>query len=229
MKYSEIFTSIQGEGAMAGAPSTFIRFSMCDLRCWWCDTPYTSWVPEQKQITTPEIMKQIPRDAPSCTVITGGEPMLWGQPHELPRLTDLLKRRKQHITIETNGRHFVPDLQCDLMSISPKLKSSTPMNDDRWRIRHDNLRINLDSLLDLIRVFEYQLKFVVDSDEDMKELLDLITQLDANPKRVFLMPQARNREQLQKRQEWVIGLCMKHDFRYSPRLHIDVWGNRRGT
>ena len=154
--------------------------------------------------------------------------MLWKQDYELPRLTHQLKRFDYHVTIETNGRHFVPGVLCDLMSISPKLKSSTPMDDDVWRKRHDDLRINLDALLDLTSTYDYQLKFVIDSGEDLKEMLELLPQLDIDPRKVYLMAQARTRKELIEKKEYVIGYCMKYGFHYSPRLHIDIWDNRRG-
>src|SRR5580704_13278823 len=75
MKIAEIFYSIQGEGVLAGVPSVFVRTSGCNLRCKWCDTPYTSWKPEGEEMTVDAILDKV-RDYPALfAVVTGGEPM----------------------------------------------------------------------------------------------------------------------------------------------------------
>src|ERR1700704_5838800 len=101
MKVSEIFYSIQGEGMLTGVPSVFVRTSGCNLRCVWCDTPYTSWTPEGPEMAIEEIAKEVARyPATAHVVITGGEPMLF------PSVVELAARLKaagHHITIETAG------------------------------------------------------------------------------------------------------------------------------
>jgi len=115
MRIAEIFYSIQGEGRLAGIPSVFIRTSGCNLRCVWCDTPYTSWKPEGKEWTLKEILAEVKKYPASQVVITGGEPFLV---HEIEELTKRLRRKKYHITIETAATIF-KSVTCDLISMSP--------------------------------------------------------------------------------------------------------------
>ena len=123
LKIAELFYSLQGEGALVGMPSVFVRTSGCNLRCAWCDTPYTSWQPEGDGASAGRRSwtkcRRIPR---SYVVVTGGEPMI--APEIVP-LTERLRASGMHITIETAGTVFQP-VACDLMSISPKLANSTP-------------------------------------------------------------------------------------------------------
>src|ERR1700716_933574 len=120
MKISEIFYSVQGEGILVGVPSVFVRTSGCNLRCTWCDTPYTSWQPEGEECALEQIVAEVERYPARHVVITGGEPMI---APEIVTLTQMLRERQRHITIETAGTIFVP-VACDLMSISPKLANS---------------------------------------------------------------------------------------------------------
>src|SRR4051794_8512532 len=137
MLISEIYCSLQGEGLLTGTPSVFVRASGCNLRCWFCDTPYTSWQPEGEDWSVEEIVDDVRRQQSSIhhVVITGGEPMLFA---ELIPLTQRLQTAGFHLTIETAGTLFLP-VECDLMSISPKLASSTPSEDraGRWSARHE--------------------------------------------------------------------------------------------
>jgi 7-carboxy-7-deazaguanine synthase len=150
-------------------------------------------------------------------VITGGEPMIFP---EVVALTQELKRRGRHITIETAGTVFQP-VECDLMSISPKLSNSC-QPENLEPIRPAVLRKLMDG-------YAYQLKFVVQKPEDMPEILALIAQLDAARDRVVLMPEGRDRETLRERALWLVDVCREHEFRFSPRLHIDLWGDKRGV
>ena len=106
MKYREIFYSIQGEGQSVGLPSVFFRTSYCNLRCIWCDTPYTSWQPEDKDISVEDAVTAILACNCLQVVITlvGGEPFT--QAKELTSLCQQLQQRGLHITIATNGTLF---------------------------------------------------------------------------------------------------------------------------
>jgi len=227
LKIAEVFYSIQGEGILAGTPSAFIRASGCNLRCVWCDTPYASWEPEGEELAIEEILAWVARFRAHYTVLTGGEPMI--APEIVP-LTQALRQMGQHITIETAGTVFAP-VDCHLMSISPKLSNSTPFEREagRWVSMHERLRIQPAVLRRLMETYEYQLKFVVQQEEDLPEIRELVERLHANPQRVVLMPEGTDPAVLRERALWVVEACKAHGYRYSPRLHIELYGNRRGV
>jgi 7-carboxy-7-deazaguanine synthase len=224
VKIAEIFYSVQGEGSLVGVPSVFVRTSGCNLRCVWCDTPYTSWRPEGDDLSLDEIAARV--DAyPQArhVVLTGGEPMIAPQVVEL---AERFRARGLHITIETAGTVF-QNLPCDLMSVSPKLANSTPAGD--WAAAHERLRIQPEALARLLRSYEYQLKFVVADPADLDEIGALIERLGADRSRVILMAEGIDTEVLRQRGVWLAEICKQEGFRFSPRLHVDLYGNRRGT
>ena len=223
MKIAELFYSIQGEGALVGVPSVFVRTSGCNLRCSWCDTPYTSWQPEGTDLSLQQILDEVKAHPARHVVVTGGEPMI--APDIIP-LTEQLRAAGLHITVETAGTVFQP-VACDLMSISPKLSNSTP--EGRWAAQHDRLRIQPDVLRELMGRYQYQLKFVIARPEDMEEVRDLVRELEADRERVILMPEGTHVEHLRERGIWLAEICKDEGFRFSPRLHVDLWGNRRGV
>jgi 7-carboxy-7-deazaguanine synthase len=226
MKVSEIFYSIQGEGILTGVPSAFVRLSGCNLRCVWCDTPYTSWNPEGSDVPIAEILTSVGGFSASHAVLTGGEPMIFFESVELTRR---LKEAGLHVTVETAGTVYQP-VVCDLMSISPKLGSSTPFEreDGRWAQRHDRLRYQPVVLRRLMAEYPYQLKFVVTSPDDMPEIKKMVEETGADRNRVVLMPEGIDRETIRERALWIADLCKSEGFRYSSRLHVDLWGNERG-
>jgi 7-carboxy-7-deazaguanine synthase len=227
MKIAEIFYSIQGEGILAGVPSVFVRTSGCNLRCTWCDTPYTSWNPEGRDMSIDKIADEVQAHSASHVVVTGGEPMI---ADEIVELTHQLKAINLHITIETAGTVHKA-VTCDLMSISPKLANSTPHQREggRWATQHDRLRYQPEVLKKLIREYEYQLKFVVSSPEDLLEIEAILQGTGADRSRVMLMAEGIDAAVIRDRAKWIAEVCKREGFRYSPRLHIDLWGDRRGT
>ncbi|MGA2434728.1 MAG: 7-carboxy-7-deazaguanine synthase QueE [Bryobacteraceae bacterium] len=227
MRISEIFHSIQGEGGLIGTPSVFVRTSGCNLRCAWCDTPYTSWEPEGEEMEIAAILAEVARHPARHAVVTGGEPMI---AREIVPLTEALRRQGLHITVETAGTVMAP-VACDLMSISPKLSNSTPWQRDRgrWATAHERLRIQPAVLRELMATYAYQLKFVVAQPGDIEEVRGLVDQLDADRSQVILMPEGTDAAVLRERGAWLAEACMKEGYRFSPRLHIELWGNRRGV
>lgn len=243
MKISELFYSIQGEGKRAGKPSFFIRTNHCNLRCQFaggnlCDTSYTSWYPDDKKnIGDVEIEKIIGAYLQhNCKdiVITGGEPTMFAE--DLTNLCIELKRINPEciITIETNGTLFGKFVDyVDLISISPKLKSSTPFGTQYEKL-HTNHRINLESFEQYNELREQdkidvQWKFVITDEEDLKEILELQKEIGFKNSDVCLMPEGISEQELQAKRLEVIGLCKKHQFNYTDRLHVIIWGNKRGV
>ena len=223
MKIAELFYSLQGEGALVGVPSVFIRTSGCNLRCAWCDTPYTSWQPEGSDLDLSQIIDEVKAHPARHVVVTGGEPMI--VPDVVP-LTERLRALGLHITVETAGTVFRP-VACDLMSISPKLANSTP--EGPWALRHDRLRIQPDTLRELMGRYPYQLKFVIEKPGDLDEVRDLLETLRADRQRVVLMPEGIDRDRLRERSVWLAEICKNEGFRFSPRLHVELYGNQRGV
>jgi 7-carboxy-7-deazaguanine synthase len=225
MRIAEVFHSIQGEGRLAGVPSVFVRTSGCNLRCWFCDTPYTSWHPEGEERTLESVYDEVAGYGCRHVVITGGEPMLV---RDVTPLTCRLRAAGHHITIETAGTIDLP-VEADLMSISPKLAGSTPQ-DHRWSARHEARRHQPEVIRRLIRDYDYQLKFVIDEPGDVADVVHWLTEFPTVPAdRVYLMAQATDREQLCEKSRWLAEIVKSHGWRLSPRLHVELWGNTRGT
>ncbi len=248
LRIAEIYESLQGEGQLTGVTSIFLRTTGCNLRCSFCDTPFTSWRPEGSQQTLTKILDTIDSFSAQHVVITGGEPML---PAGIVPLTNSIKRMGKHITIETAGT-IDRNVICDLISISPKLNNSTPSayqgqkqlaNDpidknrwaneqlaSEWTRRHELRRLQPKVLNSLLARYDYQLKFVVDQPEDLEEIQQLLTQLKPiDPAKVWLMPQGVVLEELSARQVWLAPLCRKLGYQLCERKHIEWYGNRRGT
>lgn len=230
MLISEIFYSVQGEGSLVGVPSVFIRTSGCNLRCVWCDTPYASWNPTGTEMTVDEIIAAVMAHPAMHVVLTGGEPMVAKGMHQLAaRLRDLGK----HITIETAGTIAPKGIACDLASISPKLAHSTPSVEmaGAWSARHERDRWQPDVIRAWLDHCDYQLKFVVRDQNDVREIIDLLdnNHLNIPAHKVLLMPEGTDAALLQERAYQVAEWCKTHGFRYTPRLHIDLYGNTMGT
>lgn len=227
MKIAEIFYSLQGEGSLLGVPSVFVRTSGCNLRCVWCDTPYTSWNPDGDNVPIDEIVRRATCYPASHVVVTGGEPMI---APEICELTAKLQNAGSHITVETAGTIFAP-VACDLMSISPKLQNSVPIERDRgrWAAQHERLRYQPEILRRLMSEYPYQLKFVVAEAGDLQEIEWMCEEIGALRDRVLLMPEGTIRETIHERSLWIAEACKERGFRFSPRLHVDLWGDRRGV
>jgi 7-carboxy-7-deazaguanine synthase len=225
MKIAEIFHSIQGEGMLMGMPSIFVRTSGCNLRCSFCDTPYTSWKPEGENLPLAAIVDRIASVVCRHVVLTGGEPLI---APEIEMLCQKIRQLDRHLTIETAATVFKP-VAADLISMSPKLANSTPARETGWADRHERDRINLPVIRQFLQNYSCQFKFVIDQPEDIREVNQILEQLPQfNPDMVFLMPQAVSAGALAEKSRWMAELCKEYGYRLGPRLHIDLWGQTRG-
>jgi 7-carboxy-7-deazaguanine synthase len=235
---NELFYSVQGEGTLAGVPSVFVRTSGCNLRCWFCDSYHTSWEPTHAWMAVDDIVAEVEsHERAAHVVLTGGEPLLH---EESVDLLDRLSEAGYHTTVETNGTIY-RDAAIDLASISPKLESSTPtpardpQGDGEWAERHEAARIDVEALARLVDAYDSQLKFVVTGPDDMPEIKALVERVRAATfttipdSDVLLMPEGMTREQLAETRSVVADLAMEYGYRYTPRLHVDLWNDAPGT
>ncbi|WP_443217292.1 7-carboxy-7-deazaguanine synthase QueE [Rhodopirellula sp. P2] len=225
---SETFVSRQGEGQLTGTNSVFIRTSGCNLRCWFCDTPYASWNPEGTPQTTQSLLHLVADTEVNHVVLTGGEPLI---AKGIVTLIDQLRLAGNHVTIETAGT-IDPGVTCDLLSLSPKLRASTPdaKEHPRWAKLHSERRLPIATMKQLIRSAEAtQVKFVVDSAEELAEIDEVVGQLGVDADLVWLMPQGVSVEQLDAARPWLEPLAESRGYRYCDRMQIRWYGNRRGT
>ncbi|WP_129115607.1 7-carboxy-7-deazaguanine synthase QueE [Halegenticoccus tardaugens] len=236
---NELFVSLQGEGTLAGVPSVFVRTSGCNLRCWFCDSYHTSWEPTHAWMSVDDVVDEVRGYDADHVVLTGGEPLVHDASETLlRRLADL----GYHTTVETNGT-ILPesDVPISLASVSPKLASSTPTaeldpkGDGEWAERHESRRVDLDALATLVERYDRQLKFVVTGPEDMSEIEALVADVrkaahaPLPDEDVLLMPEGQTREALAETRTVVADLAIEHGYRYTPRLHVDLWNDAPET
>ncbi len=229
MRVSEIFKSIQGEGKRAGEVSIFVRLAGCNLRCRWCDTPYALKKSQGKETSLAEVVTKVEEYNCEAVVVTGGEPLIWP---ETPTLLCELKKQVKFITLETNATQYQP-VECDLVSISPKLTNSVSQIQIPDPIQCLTDRgcpwLNIEVMQRFIDNNKVQLKFVVETEDDLKEIdeiLNLLRGLDES--QVMLMPQARTKQEYRRRAPKVAQMCIERNFGYSPRLQIELWGESQG-
>ncbi len=240
LRIQERFVSVQGEGALVGVPSSFIRVSGCNLRCVWCDTPLTSWTPEGEAVELDELVRWC-SEGPRHVVVTGGEPLLFSPTAELTRR---LRAAGHHVTIETAGSVWCEGLEADLLSISPKLAHSTPwaraaeLGKPKLATMHEAARLDIAVLRRLLSSFAWQLKFVVRTGtpellaedlEQIETLLDTLSLADEAREQVLLMPEGTDDATLRAGYLAALSSCRERGFRLGLRLHIHLFGHRPGT
>jgi 7-carboxy-7-deazaguanine synthase len=243
MQISELFYSIQGEGKRAGHPSFFIRTNYCNLRCRFpdgnlCDTPYTSWNPEDKKnlgdIPVGHIISEYLKLNCKDIVITGGEPTMY--PENLLELCRSLKKANENIfiTLETNGTYSGEFKNyIDLFSISPKLSSSVPYGTPQEKMHQKN-RLNFDVLREFQELkdkdkTDIQWKFVFTGDDDLNEIREIQKVIGFKDEDIYLMPEGITHEDLSRNRLKTVEACIRNNFKYTDRLHIMIWGSKRGV
>lgn len=240
----EVFFSIQGEGKSIGVPSVFVRTSLCNLHCIWCDTDYTwNWTgtrfrhvndgrPGYRKFEKDDWIAHCSPEDVAATVagypcknviLTGGEPLL-----QQPALTALMaalrsRARDYRFETETNGT-LIPtsdfDAAIDQYNVSPKLENSN--NPRRLREKPAALRF-------FARSPKANFKFVVADREDLGEVTRLLEACAIAPEKVWLMPEGTSASVLAVRREWLVEVCKQYGFRFSDRLHIQIWGAKKGV
>lgn len=225
---SEIFLSIQGEGVWAGTPSVFLRTYRCNLSCTWCDTKYT-WLGQEKALPgvefTPlparEIEDKVARFGCKHLVLTGGEPLL--HQRQVEPLLARLKQQGYFIEVETNGT-IVPTAEVteavDCFNVSPKLSNS---------LVNVNARVKRDALRAHVQSNKAWFKFVICAKGDIGEVEEMIAENGIPRERVILMPEGIDALTILERSRWIAEICKARGFRFTPRLHILLYGNKRGV
>lgn len=228
IRISETFSSRQGEGLLTGTDSFFVRTSGCNLRCWFCDTPYASWNPEGEFRTVSDLLGEIKRSGLRHVVVTGGEPLIW------PACESLVQQLQQvgiHVTIETAGtidRAVCPDL----LSLSPKLRGSGPdaRRHSAWSVAHEARRMPLKTMRVLIeRAHATQVKFVVSDVGEFFEIDAVVKQLRVPADWVWIMPEGRSIEKLDRGKLELAEPTRQRGYRLCDRMQIHWYGDKRGT
>jgi len=218
VRVAEIFYSIQGEGATAGRATAFIRLGGCTLGCQWCDTKYT-WRGGLAWHDT-DIVATVSAYPTRRVVLTGGEPF----EQDIAALLQALRHSGFTIEIETAGFAPLAQVQCATLAhqlnVSPKLANSgVPVE----------RRIQLPVLRFLRDTDKAYYKFVIDQPGDVAEVDTLVATLALSADRVLLMPQALTADEVLHKSRWLVEECKARGYGYSPRLHILLWGARRGV
>lgn len=250
--------TIQGEGKLIGTSCLFIRTSACNLRCAWmgangdgslCDTPYSSHKPEKNIMEVDDIIEIVLDNTQPYNikhiVISGGEPTM--QTEALEELVERLSFLGYHITIETNATIFSEKLAkfVNLISMSPKLSSSTPWEDNlkntgmnfnqKWAVKHEKLRFQSEVINNWVNKSkeygnDFQLKYVISNVDDLIEIdqvLQLLNNPNISPSDICLMPEGIDSDSLDQRTSWMLEEAIKRGWRFTPRLHIQLFGKNR--
>jgi organic radical activating enzyme len=216
LRVSEVFASVQGEGVSVGTPSVFVRLQGCSVGCAWCETKYSWAVGGGHETTLDSLLAQIAPLNVDNVVVTGGEPL--EHPAFVP-LVNALKAAEHRIEVETAGTVNPPEVPVDQWNVSLKLAHSGVAVEVRLR----------PGAIAAFRGRDAWFKFVGATERDVDEVLEIQAAHRLASNRILLMPLGLRREEQLTRMPAVIEWCGRHDFRFSPRLHILVWGPKRGV
>lgn len=208
----EIFHSLQGEGVRIGVPATFVRLAGCNLACAWCDTKY-SWG-NGIELSAENAAARILAFGGKSLVITGGEPLL--QQEAVAELLPLLPS-DFYVEIETNGTLEPSEFlvrRVNQWNVSPKLAHS-----GNAATLHRNILAHYAALPGS------WFKFVVRTEHDWES----IAALDLPREKIILMPCAATRDALLAVRHTIVAMCLRHGVRFGDRLHLALWGNKKGV
>jgi len=247
LKVTEIFSTVQGEGPNTGVPVIFIRLSLCNLHCSWCDTPYTwNWegtkfthdtksyefpkYDPRKEILTLspiQILQEVQKVAGeniNRVVLTGGEPLLQQRSPAFVGALQLLIENNYIIEVETNGTLIPSEAaqkRISQFNVSPKLANSK--NELELRRKDKPYRFYTSHPYAWF-------KFVVERDDDLTEIFEIQKQYGIPPEKILLMPQGRTEEETKARAQFIVELCKQHGYRFCNRLQVWIWdGALRGV
>lgn len=191
-----------------------------------CDTPYTSWNPEKGyDMNASDIRKKLAGTKIKHIVITGGEPTMQKDLEDVTN--DLVKDFV--VTLETNGTTY-RNLPGVFLSISPKtLNSHAQPEDSIAQEMHARNNKFLDTVPKLIASNDYQLKFVYNNSSDEGVIKSLQDRWGVPGKNIYVMPQGISTAQLHAKHADIVRFCLDNGYNFTPRLHIDLFGNTRGT
>ena len=240
----EIFHTIQGEGVSVGAPAVFIRASRCNLHCVWCDTDHTwnfegtPWPHEKDsapgylkhrkaevtfEINPLEAAERVMEFGCGRTVITGGEPLLQEKAF-LELIEHIRDRQPEHLfEVETNGTRIPSPVfhqAVNQFNVSPKLSNAG---------MPESMRLNPEALGFFAQSPKAWFKFVVAEPADLAEIQQLSIAHGIPISRILLMPEGRTSAELDKSAAWLADICRERGYRFCDRLHIRLWGDRRGV
>ena len=241
---AEIFHTIQGEGVSSGIPAVFVRLSLCNLHCAWCDTDHTwnfkgtPWKHEKDSVPgyakhrkddviiemgVDEVAETVRGFGCRRVVLTGGEPLL--QEKDLVKLMAELRRDggDWFFEIETNGTRMPGEetvAAMDQFNVSPKLANSGV---------EESLRKKTGVVSGLVGTGKAWFKFVVEKEGDLAEILEMIGEAGIPREKLILMPEGRNVEEIDRVAPWLAEKCRDLGVRFSDRLHVRLWGDRRGV
>jgi len=227
LNVNEIFgPTIQGEGPSAGKRCAFLRLSGCNLTCSWCDTPYTwDWeglngIPFDKQAETHEmtvfdVHYQLTSMGVDLYVISGGEPMI--QQAALGPLIDRLMAGGRSVEIETNGT-IIPKITPTRFNVSPKLAHSGVADKKRFKAKALEAYVGKG-------IF----KFVAQTENDLDEIGAIATIVGIPPRDIWVMPEGRSPEELKRSLDLVKDAAISRGWNITNRLHVQLWGNKRGV
>jgi organic radical activating enzyme len=217
LRIAEAFHSLQGEGPSVGEPAHFVRLQGCSVGCRWCDTRY-SWDPARGTSESVEDLERRLRQLghAELLVITGGEPL---ENRDFVPIVSWGAASWRRVEVETSGVLAPPPVERNVSwNWSPKLPAVTPRWAETWA-----------HAADFLATSRFACKVVVDSEPEWDAMCELLDAHGVPAGRVFVMPQGTNAEELTARARWLAPLCLARGYHLTFRLHVLLWGARRGV